>query len=74
MRLTNNVTSDSARLSLTVSKPPFGVAGIIGANNQVDLAEGTTLAPVRMQLLPFTAQFLKSNGTTIPTPGILSGQ
>ncbi|PMD40623.1 WSC-domain-containing protein [Hyaloscypha variabilis F] len=45
MRLTNNATSDSARLSLTVSKPPFGVAGIIGANNQVDLAEGTTLAP-----------------------------
>jgi len=45
MRLTNNATSDSARLSLTVSKPPFGVAGIIGANNAVDLAEGTTLAP-----------------------------
>lgn len=45
MRLTNNATTDSARLSLTVSKPPFGVAGIIGANNQVDLAEGTTLAP-----------------------------
>ncbi|TVY38355.1 WSC domain-containing protein [Lachnellula occidentalis] len=34
-----------ARLSITVSKPPFGVAGIIGANNAVDLAEGTTLAP-----------------------------
>jgi hypothetical protein len=45
MRLTNDATSDSARLSLTVSKPPFGVGGIIGANNQVDLAEGTTLAP-----------------------------
>lgn len=43
MRLTNNATSDSARLSLAVSKPPFGVAGIIGANNQVDFAEGTTL-------------------------------
>ncbi|TVY53083.1 WSC domain-containing protein [Lachnellula cervina] len=45
MRLTNNATTDSARLSITVSKPPFGVAGIIGANNAVDLAEGTTLAP-----------------------------
>ncbi|RDL34419.1 Uncharacterized protein BP5553_07547 [Venustampulla echinocandica] len=45
IRLTNNATTDSARLSLTVSKPPFGVPGIIGANNQVDLAEGTTLAP-----------------------------
>ncbi len=44
LRLTNNATSDSARLSLTVSKPPFGVAGIIRANNQLDLAEGTTLA------------------------------
>ncbi|TVY35500.1 WSC domain-containing protein [Lachnellula subtilissima] len=45
MRLTNNATTDSARLSITVSKPPFGVVGIIGANNAVDLAEGTTLAP-----------------------------
>jgi WSC domain len=45
LRLTNIATPDSARLSVTVSKPPFGVGGIIGANNQVDLAEGTTLAP-----------------------------
>lgn len=45
MRVTNNGTADTARLSLTVSKPPFGVPGIIGANNQVDLAEGTILAP-----------------------------
>ncbi|CZR61363.1 uncharacterized protein PAC_11259 [Phialocephala subalpina] len=45
LRLTNNATLGSAKLSLTVSKPPFGVAGLIGANNQVDLAEGTILAP-----------------------------
>lgn len=45
MRITNNATVDGARLSLTVSKPPFGVSGIIGAANNVDLAEGTTLAP-----------------------------
>ncbi|KAL5322770.1 hypothetical protein ACEPPN_010746 [Leptodophora sp. 'Broadleaf-Isolate-01'] len=45
MRVTNNGTSESTRLYLTVSKPPFGVSGIIGANNQVDLAEGTSLAP-----------------------------
>jgi hypothetical protein len=45
MRLTNNATAGGARLSLTVSKPPFGVAGIIGAANSVDLAEGTSLAP-----------------------------
>ncbi|OWP05583.1 hypothetical protein B2J93_459 [Marssonina coronariae] len=43
MRVTNNGPADGSRLSLTVSKPPFGVAGLIGANNQVDLAEGTTL-------------------------------
>jgi hypothetical protein len=43
LRLTNNGGPGSATLSVTVSKPPFGVAGIIGANNQVDLGEGTTL-------------------------------
>ncbi|PVH86433.1 WSC-domain-containing protein [Cadophora sp. DSE1049] len=45
MRVTNNGTSESTKLYLTVSKPPFGIPGIIGANNQVDLAEGTSLAP-----------------------------
>ena len=44
MRLTNKGDSNAGRLSVTVSKPPFGVAGIIGAVNGVDLAEGTTLA------------------------------
>ena len=44
MRLTNNGSSSAASLSVTVSKPPFGLPGIIGAVNQVDLAEGTTLA------------------------------
>ena len=44
MRLTNNGSSSAASLSVTVSKPPFGVPGIIGAQNQVDLAEGTVLA------------------------------
>ena len=41
MRLSNNGSSNAAAISVTVSKPPFGVPGIIGANNQVDLAEGT---------------------------------
>ncbi|CAK7205222.1 hypothetical protein SEUCBS139899_007989 [Sporothrix eucalyptigena] len=45
LRVTNNGTSDAVPLSLTVSKPPFGVAGIIGAANQIDLAEGTILNP-----------------------------
>ncbi|OCF56894.1 hypothetical protein L486_05749 [Kwoniella mangroviensis CBS 10435] len=45
MRLTNQGTNSSTSLSVTVSKPPFGVSGIIGAQNQVDLAEGTILGP-----------------------------
>ncbi|MCJ1306581.1 hypothetical protein MMC25_000224 [Agyrium rufum] len=45
MRLTNNGSTSAAKLSVTVSKPPFGVPGIIGAVNQIDLAEGTSLGP-----------------------------
>lgn len=45
MRLTNVGDSSAAALSVTVSKPPFGVNGIIGAQNGVDLAEGTVLGP-----------------------------
>ncbi|CAK7268592.1 hypothetical protein SEPCBS119000_003139 [Sporothrix epigloea] len=45
MRVTNNGSADAVPLSLTVSKAPFGVPGIIGAANQIDLAEGTILAP-----------------------------
>ena len=44
MRLTNGGSSSAAALSVTVSKPPFGVPGIIGAQNGVDLGEGTVLA------------------------------
>ncbi|KAJ9144046.1 WSC-domain-containing protein [Pleurostoma richardsiae] len=45
LRLTNAGGDGAVALSVTVSKPPFGVSGIIGANNQVDLAEGTSLGP-----------------------------
>lgn len=45
LRVTNNGTADAGALSLTVSKPPFGLPGIIGAANQIDLAEGTSLGP-----------------------------
>ena len=46
MRLTNNATINGVPLSITVSKPPFGVVGsIIGSNNNVDLAEGTSIPP-----------------------------
>lgn len=43
LRLTNAGGDNAVTLSVTVSKPPFGVSGIIGAANQVDLAEGTEL-------------------------------
>ncbi|EXJ88228.1 hypothetical protein A1O1_05158 [Capronia coronata CBS 617.96] len=42
MPLTNNGSANAAALSVTVRKPPFAIAGsIIGASNQVDLADGT---------------------------------
>ncbi|KAL8837213.1 MAG: hypothetical protein Q9176_005844 [Flavoplaca citrina] len=44
MRLTNNGTASAGALSVTVSKPPFGVTGIVGAQNGADLGEGTNLA------------------------------
>ena len=45
MRVTNAGGANAVPLSLTVSKPPFGVPGVINAANQVDLAEGTILGP-----------------------------
>ncbi|KAG8628847.1 hypothetical protein KVT40_002712 [Elsinoe batatas] len=43
-RVTNNGSSTAAPLSMTVSKPPFGVPGIVGAANNIDLAEGEVIA------------------------------
>ncbi|KAH0287144.1 WSC domain-containing protein, partial [Aureobasidium sp. EXF-3399] len=43
MRVTNNGTGSAVPLSLTVSKPPYGIPGIIEAVNTIDLAEGTLL-------------------------------
>jgi WSC domain len=43
LRVTNNGSASAAPLSITVSKPPFGVQGIVGAANNIDLAEGTLL-------------------------------
>lgn len=42
-RVTNAGPPGSVSLSLTVSKPPFGVPGIVRAISQDDLAEGTSL-------------------------------
>ncbi|GAO19168.1 hypothetical protein UVI_02014690 [Ustilaginoidea virens] len=44
-RVTNSAPEGAVPLSLTVSKPPFGVAGLVRSLNQVDLAEGTSLNP-----------------------------
>ncbi|KAF6787081.1 fungistatic metabolite [Colletotrichum sojae] len=44
-RVTNAAPEGGVKLTLTVSKPPFGIPGIISAANQVDLAEGISLAP-----------------------------
>lgn len=44
MRLTNKGSASAGSLSVTVSKPPFGVSGIVGAQNGADLGEGTNLA------------------------------
>ncbi|KAF2835617.1 Pyrrolo-quinoline quinone, partial [Patellaria atrata CBS 101060] len=43
LRVTNSGTASAAPLSITVSKPPFGVGGIIGAVNNIDLAEGASI-------------------------------
>ncbi|KAK8042502.1 hypothetical protein PG994_012985 [Apiospora phragmitis] len=43
MRFSNIGGPNAAALSVTVSKPPYGVQGIVGAANNVDLAEGTVL-------------------------------
>jgi hypothetical protein len=42
-RIVNNGSSTAAPLSLTVSKPPYGLSGILGAANNIDLAEGTLI-------------------------------
>jgi hypothetical protein len=42
-RVSNVGGPNAGGLSLTVSKPPFGDSGIVGAVNNVDLAEGTII-------------------------------
>ncbi|KAF2478258.1 WSC-domain-containing protein [Lindgomyces ingoldianus] len=43
MRITNGGGPNAVPLSVTVSKPPYGIPGIIGAANNIDLAEGTII-------------------------------
>lgn len=44
MRITNIGGGNASPLGLTVSKPPFAVSGFVRAANNIDNAEGTTIA------------------------------
>ncbi|KAF2108754.1 WSC domain-containing protein [Lophiotrema nucula] len=49
MRIRNGGGSNAVPLSITVSKPPYGIPGIIGKSNNIDLAEGTTIFAAQSQ-------------------------
>ncbi|CAJ2505177.1 Uu.00g125710.m01.CDS01 [Anthostomella pinea] len=75
MRLTNIGGPSAAALSVTVSKPPSGVSGIVGAANNIDLAEGTVLSgrpernggPVLLApKVPAQCRFLRRLGSLDP--------
>lgn len=59
-RITNTAAPGGVKLGLTVSKPPFGVPGIVRSANQVDLAEGTLIAPGKSQTATLTCAVPKS--------------
>ncbi|KAI9148437.1 WSC domain-containing protein [Paramyrothecium foliicola] len=67
-RITNAVAPGGTRLTLMVSKPPVG-AGLVRALNQVDLAEGTTLAPGESQTATMTCSVPKSQWNVEPYNG-----
>lgn len=69
LRVTNNAPSNGVSLSITVSKPPFGVGGIVRAVNQVDLAEGTILAPGQSATAVLTCTAPKSQWNVDPYNG-----
>ena len=69
MRVTNDAPEGAVRLSLTVSKPPFGVSSIVRANNQIDLAEGTSLAPGDSASAVLTCSVPKSQWNVDPYNG-----
>lgn len=69
MRVTNDGPQDAVRLSLTVSKPPFGSNSIIRAANQVDLAEGSLLAAGQSATAVLTCAVPKSQYNVAPYNG-----
>ncbi|KAJ6789799.1 hypothetical protein PWT90_02350 [Aphanocladium album] len=68
-RITNGAPAGGVQLSLTVSKPPFGVDGLIKAANQVDLAEGTSLAPGESGSAVLTCSAPKTQWNVAPVNG-----
>ncbi|KAH6603806.1 wsc domain-containing [Trichoderma cornu-damae] len=68
-RITNKAPEGGVNLSLTVSKPPFGLAGLVRAINQVDLAEGTSLAPGESANATLTCAVPKSQWNVDPYNG-----
>jgi len=69
LRMTNNGGAGAMKLSLTVSKPPFGVSGIINAVNQADLAEGTSLGPGESATATLFCSVPKAQRNTDPYVG-----
>ncbi|TID00360.1 putative fungistatic metabolite [Colletotrichum higginsianum] len=69
-RVTNNAGEGAVRLSLTVSKPPFGIPGIIQAANLVDLAEGTVLGPGESATATMICTVPKAQWNTDPYTGV----
>lgn len=68
-RVTNKAPAGGVRLSLTVSKPPVGTNSIVRAANQVDLAEGTILAPGESATAVMTCTVPKSQWNVDPYEG-----
>ncbi|GKT41139.1 WSC domain-containing protein [Colletotrichum spaethianum] len=69
-RITNNGGEGAVKLSLTVSKPPFGISGIIQAANLVDLAEGTVLGPGESATATMICTVPKTQWNTDPYTGV----
>jgi hypothetical protein len=68
-RVTNDVEAGGVKLSLTVSKPPFGINSIVRAANTVDLGEGTILAPGESASAVMSCSVPKSQWNVDPYDG-----
>lgn len=69
LRITNTVGENGAALQMSVSKPPFGNPGIVGAANNIDLAEGTSLTPGQTANATLFCNVPKSQWNLDPIPG-----